>query len=361
MELHTLGVDGGYTQQDVINVARAFTGWGIVSRPGQPAASGTPTQATIDFEFHPNQHDTGDKVVLGQAIAGGRGMDEGMEILKMLAHHPATAHHIATKLVSHFVSDDPPAELVDQIARVFLETDGDLREVTRALFLAGEFYNPDHYRAKVKRPFEFIVSTLRVTGADFTNNAPWIVTQLKNFRHLPYSEAAPTGYGTTAEDWVSAGAMLARMNFGLDLAGGRLQGVTLGQAPGGVTSASLQIDPTASGFTTAGSTTAGSELQTTVKALLEQIQMGGDTDALAAVIADDLMRAPPSGMGSQPQGAAPGTLQKGPLLGGNARATRGAGAGPGLVVQRRGPTSQPLTPAMRALGLALGSPEFQRY
>ena len=359
LELHTLGVDGGYTQQDVVEVARAFTGWGIANRTSnRPAASGegnAPARAAVEFRFNEGAHAAGDKVVLGQSIAGGRGMEEGLEILALLARHPSTARHIATKLVSHFVSDEPPAGLVDELARVFLETDGDLAAVTRALFLSDEFYDPSYYRSKVKRPFEFVASALRVVGAEVQPQGQGLVPQLRAFRHLPYAEAAPTGYATTAEDWVSGGAMLARMNFALDLVGERLPGISLSEegAPAGILSTELQAPAlpvggadrdaaTASGAES-GTTEAGVgraidvEFQRSISALLGQIHFGVATEQLAALIAEDLTRTATS------------------ITNGTALRAPGTRA--------RTPGRQParITPLQRAVALALGAPEFQRY
>jgi uncharacterized protein (DUF1800 family) len=229
LELHTLGVDGGYSQQDVIEVARAFTGWTILTSTTRPNASqgGGPAprpMQSVTFRFDPVRHDAGQKVVLGRTLPAGRGMEDGLEILHMLAAHPSTAQFISRKLVRHFVSDDPPERLVADLAKVFRSTNGDLRAVTRALFTSKEFYRAAHYRAKARRPFEFVASALRVTGAE-VQQSQQLIAQLRTFGHLPYSEPAPTGYPTEAEEWLSAGAMLARINFALELAAGRVGGV----------------------------------------------------------------------------------------------------------------------------------------
>src|SRR6185369_14837321 len=155
MELHTLGVDGGYTQQDVINVARAFTGWTIE----QPRQGG-------GFRFEPRLHDMGEKIVLGHRIRGGGGQSDGEEVLDILAKHPATARFIATKLVRRFVADTPPQDLVDRAAERFVDSGGDIREVVRVILTSREFLAPEAYRAKVKTPFEFVVSAIRATGSD---------------------------------------------------------------------------------------------------------------------------------------------------------------------------------------------------
>jgi uncharacterized protein (DUF1800 family) len=369
MELHTLGVDGGYTQQDVIEVARAFTGWGIMNRPasppnqpvppGAPARPGAPAGtiavsgsiggaavvfgqgpgANIDFRFDEVRHDRGEKVVLGTTLPAGRGMEDGVDVIHMLVQHPSTAKFIAKKLVRHFVADDPPDALVDEIASVFRKTNGDLKEVTRALFTADEFYNPKYYRGKTKRPYEFIASALRVTSAQVQQNQA-LVTQLRALGHLPYSEPAPTGYPVTAENWMSAGAMMNRMRFAFDLAGGRVAGVQFqpqsffGEIPTAPQSGGFRSAPNVAvrGSQNGPVKTAQSgdarldgntvrtpfepgDINALTTTLLAQTLPGVPPDRLAALIAEDL---------AQQQG------------------------------DRRAALS-------RALGLVLGSPEFQRY
>nr|MDQ3070642.1 DUF1800 domain-containing protein [Acidobacteriota bacterium] len=213
LELHTLGVDGGYTQQDVIAVARAFTGWTIE----RPRGGGG------DFEFNERIHDAGDKVVLGQKLPSGGGQRDGERVLDLLAKHPATARHIATKLATRFVSDTPPPALVDRAAKVFLETGGDLRKVTRTILLSPEFMADAARGAKVKTPFEFVASALRVTSADVRNAAP-VVLQLRTLGMPLYGAQPPTGYDDTAASWVNTGALLNRMNFAVSLVSNKLQG-----------------------------------------------------------------------------------------------------------------------------------------
>ncbi|HTI37554.1 MAG TPA: DUF1800 domain-containing protein [Vicinamibacterales bacterium] len=212
MELHTLGVDGGYTQQDVVEVARCFTGWTI----RQPRQGG-------GFVFEPRIHDNGRKLVLGHVISGG-GEHDGEQVLDILARHPATAHFIATKLVRKFVSDDPPAELVDRAAARFRETDGDIREVVRTIITSPEFFAAGTYRAKVKTPFEFVVSTVRATGSDVQNAAP-LAQSIRQLGEPLYMCQPPTGYADRADAWVNTGALLNRMNFAVQLVGGRIRGI----------------------------------------------------------------------------------------------------------------------------------------
>jgi uncharacterized protein (DUF1800 family) len=222
LELHTLGVDGGYTQQDVIAVARAFTGW-TLTRPGGRG------EGEFAFIFRPAMHDRGEKVILGQRFPAGRGVEEGREVLRLLARHPSTARHIARKLAERFVSDAPPPALVDTLAAVFLRSGGDLREVTRTLFTAEAFYDPAVRGGRIKRPFELVASALRATGAE-VGAVPPLLQMLRTLGHLPYQESAPTGYPARKEEWVNSGALLNRMNFGLALAAGQLRGVRVQEA-----------------------------------------------------------------------------------------------------------------------------------
>jgi len=218
MELHTLGVDGGYTQRDVTEVARAFTGWTIQN----PRLGG-------EFKFDARLHDPGQKVVLGHVITGG-GQNDGEQVLDILAKHPSTAHFIATALVRRFVSDTPPPALVGRVAARFLDTGGDLREVMRTLLTSHEFLSPDAYRAKVKTPFEFVVSAVRATAAD-VQEATSLVRTMQQLGMPLYMCQPPTGYKDTADAWVNTGALVSRMNFALQLAGNKLPGITVSSHP----------------------------------------------------------------------------------------------------------------------------------
>ncbi len=207
MELHTLGVDGGYTQKDVVEVARALTGW-TIDRPQQGGG----------FIFRPQMHDTGEKTILGVKFPAGGGEAEGERVLDLLAKHPSTAHHIAFELAQRFVSDEPPAALVDRAAKRFLDTKGDLREVVRTIVTSPEFFAEDAYRAKVKTPLEFIVSAVRMTGATVQNAQP-LIAELRTLGMPLYGCQPPTGYSMTADAWVNTGSLLNRMNFALQLVG----------------------------------------------------------------------------------------------------------------------------------------------
>ena len=211
MELHTLSVNGGYTQHDVTELTRVLTGWTI-----QPLEQGTA------FQFDPKKHDPGDKIVLGQTIPE-NGINEGMQVLDMLAHHPNTAKFIAKKLAMRFVADDPPPALVDRLAQKFLSTDGDIREVLRTLFKSPEFWSAKAYRAKVKTPFEFVVSSLRATGTDLNNSGPMV--GILNKMGMPlYQMVPPTGYSMTASTWMNSEALIDRMNYALALSNGQVGG-----------------------------------------------------------------------------------------------------------------------------------------
>ena len=213
LELHTLGVDGGYTQNDVVDVARAFTGWTIDS----------PRRGGGGFTFNARMHDDKEKVVLGQRISAGGGRKDGERVLDIVAAHPSTARHIALKLAARLVSETPPPALVDRAATVFRDSGGDLRAVTRAILASPEFTAAAARRAKVKTPFEFAVSALRATGAEVRNAAP-LVQQLRALGMPLYGAQPPTGYDDTAAAWINSGALLARMNFAVALADNKIPG-----------------------------------------------------------------------------------------------------------------------------------------
>jgi len=216
MELHTLGVDGGYTQKDVTELAKVLTGWGI-EKPQQGG----------EFRFREIAHEPGTKFLLGHKIDE-HGQAEGMEALDILAHHPSTAKFISRKLAMRFVSDNPPQSLVDRMADTFLKKDGDIREVLRTMFKSPEFWSADAYRAKVKTPLEFVASAARVSGVDVQNALPLV--QFLNRMGMPlYGMQPPTGYSMKADAWVNSSALLNRMNFALALCSGRLPGMSVDQ------------------------------------------------------------------------------------------------------------------------------------
>ena len=218
MELHTLGVNGGYTQQDVTEVAKVLTGWTL----RQPREGG-------GFIFNERMHEPGTKTVLGHKIKED-GENEGYEVLHLLAHHPSTAKFICTKLAMRFVSDNPPPALVDRMADTFLKKDGDIAEVLKTMLQSPEFWAPEAHRAKIKTPLEFVVSTLRATNADVTDATP-LVNVLRNLGMPLYGAQPPTGYSMKADAWVSSSALLGRMNFAVRLASGHVRGVQIAPPP----------------------------------------------------------------------------------------------------------------------------------
>ncbi|MGA7461132.1 MAG: DUF1800 domain-containing protein [Candidatus Korobacteraceae bacterium] len=213
MELHTLGVNGGYTQHDVTEVARVFTGW-TLDQPGQGGG----------FIYRPPLHEPGDKIVLGHHIKDA-GESEGLEVLNLLASQPATARFVSTELAQRFVSDNPPPTLIDAMSKSYLRSDGDIRQVLETMFHSREFWAPEAYRARVKTPFEFVVSSLRATQAEVTDPQPLLATLNKMGEQL-YGCQPPTGYSTKSDVWVNSAALLDRMNFGLTLTTNKLPGTT---------------------------------------------------------------------------------------------------------------------------------------
>lgn len=212
MELHTLGVDGGYTQKDVTELAKVLTGW-TIDKPQQGG----------EFKFDERRHEPGTKVVLGKKFKED-GESEGMKALDMLAHHPSTAHFVSKKLAMRFVSDDPPESLVERMSQTFTDSDGDIREVLRTMYKSPEFWAPQTYRAKVKTPLEFVVSAIRASGAE-VQIPQALSNQLQKLGMPLYAMQPPTGYSMKADAWVNSAALLNRMNFGLALAAGKLPGI----------------------------------------------------------------------------------------------------------------------------------------
>jgi len=215
MELHTLGVEGGYTQEDVIQVARCLTGWTITGgRDGEGV-----------FTFDPFLHESGDKVVLGQTIAAG-GIDEGEAVLRMLARHPSTATFVSTKLVRRFIADDPPERLVAEAAETFLRTDGDIAAVLETIFASPEFFAPEYHRAKVKKPLEIVVSSLRATRANFNSQqGNGLNRVMQALGEQIYGRETPDGYPDYAAAWLNTNALLVRLRFAFDLASSKFQGI----------------------------------------------------------------------------------------------------------------------------------------
>ena len=339
MELHTLGVDGGYTQKDVQEVARCFTGWTIFQPRGGAAAANAllggeaERRSAGTFFFNERAHDDGEKTVLGHKIPAGGGMKDGLMVLDILAHHPATAKFVATKLVRHFVSDDPSPELVSRVAATFTRTDGDIRETLKTIFFSPEFNSTSAYRAKIKRPFELVVSAIRALGAD-TNGGPGTHQWIARMGEPLYGFQTPNGYSDLAESWVNTGGLLERMNFGLALASNRVQGTRVnlsnvaGTDPAKVMNESLRV-------------ILGDDVSaTTREALVKQMDK-------AAVVS---LPAPRSQMDAA--ATPPPNEMEGPPQGGN----------PGRRQQQQGPRMEATIndPVTKVVGLILGTPEFQR-
>lgn len=218
LELHTLGVDGGYTQKDVTEVARCFTGWTI----DQPQRGGK-------FTFNPRLHDDGEKTVLGVRIPAGGGMRDGETVLDIVAHRPSTAHFISRKLAMRFVADDPPESLVARMAKTFTRTDGDIRAVLECMLDSREFWSEGAYRTKVKSPLEMVASAVRAVNGDVDFAAP-LVNQLTQLGQPLYRKVEPTGYSNSGREWLNSAGLVARMNFALQLAGNKVPGVKVASA-----------------------------------------------------------------------------------------------------------------------------------
>jgi uncharacterized protein (DUF1800 family) len=335
MELHTLGVDGGYTQQDVINVARALTGWSI-----QPPPMGG------GFVFRPGMHDAGEKVVLGHKLAAGRGIEDGEDVLDILARSPATARFIATKLARRFISDNPPQSVVNDAAAVFLKTNGDIREVVRSIITSNEFFSQQAFRSKVKSPFEVVVSAMRALNAQ-PDSTPRTALAIAYLGEPLFGHQAPNGYPETGDAWMNTGAILNRINFGMSVAANRIPGANVAALPG--------ID-------TLRTAARASQVDAVVSALLSG-SVSPDTRAvllkgenpLAGNVADN--HAPASEMGDP---VATDNQDMGPNAARRINAIPGKnGPRPGQLAGGLGPVPQ-LSGVAQIVGLALGSPEFQR-
>ncbi len=333
LELHTLGVDGGYTQQDVIQVARALTGWSI--EPPRSGRSG--------FQFRPEVHDAGEKVVLGHRLKAGRGIEDGEEVLDILAKSPATARFIARKLCVRFVSDTPPASLVDRATAAFTRTDGDIREVVKTIVTSPEFFSRAAFHAKVKSPFEVTVSALRAIGAaaDTTPRTAAIVA----FLGEPiFGHQAPNGWPETGEAWMNTGAILNRINFGLAVAAGRVPGASLRGWPLYDSLSRSPRDVQVNGVIDA---LLGGEASPETREILSS----GSNPLLAGGTRDSTAMPDSGGMGADDMtGGARG--RGGRVSGGLPGTGRGGRGGLGRI-----PTLNGLA---QVVGLALGSPEFQR-
>ncbi len=356
LELHTLGVDGGYTQEDVIEVARAFTGWSIEK----------PRQVGV-FVFHPEWHDAGSKVVLGHYLPAGKGLEDGEHVLDILANDPHTAEHIARQMVIRFVSDTPPPSLVEAAAAKFTATGGDIRETLRVIVTSPEFFSRAAYHTKVKSPLRLVASALRAVDAapDPTPRTAQIVARLGEPLYL---HQAPDGYPLTGDSWINTGAILNRINFGLAVAAGHVPGATLAAWPQGAAlmreSHDLQVDGVIALILQgeAGPETRGI-LENGVNPMLANAPKH---DTMSEALADSLaalddVDASMRGQGAPEDGAAA------PESGGEMGAPPAKKAGGGMmktgIGRGRDVLAMPvdLTGFAQIVGLALGAPEFQRF
>jgi uncharacterized protein (DUF1800 family) len=342
MELHTLGVDGGYTQKDVQEVARCFTGWTILAPRGAAAApqammNGPRAEMLREnagkFFFNPRTHDDGEKLVLGHKIPAGGGFKDGLMVLDILAHHPATAKFLATKLLRHFVSDNPSPELVQRVAASFTKSNGDIRETLRAIFFSPEFNSPDAYRAKVKRPFELAISSIRTLGGE-TDGGPQLHQWIARMGEPLYGFQTPNGYSDTAESWVNTGGLLERLNFGLMLASNRIPGTRVDlQQLGGGDVRTQPVDKVRVMDRFLNVIVAGEISAKTKEALIKQLSE--ETPLVVHVTSPDTAR--PNEMMTGEQMEVPLQRQQ--------------------AVRRDANITDPVT---KMVGLILGSPEFQR-
>jgi uncharacterized protein (DUF1800 family) len=218
MELHTLGVNGGYTQDDVIAVARCFTGWTIKAPNAKP-----------EFVFAAFMHDNGEKTVLGHKIAANGGEQDGLQAIDILAHHPSTAQFISKKLAQRFVADDPPQALVDRMAKTFLKTEGDIRAVLEAMFTSREFFSEGAWQTMIKSPLEMVVSAVRATGAE-TSDTFTLAQKIADMGEPLYGKLEPSGFKDGSETWLSTANLMARINFANALAAGQVAGVKVDTA-----------------------------------------------------------------------------------------------------------------------------------
>jgi len=320
LELHTLGVDGGYTQQDVINVARALTGWTI--RP--PAAGG-------GFIFRPEMHDAGEKVVLGHKLKANRGIEDGEDVLDIVSRHPSTAKYIATKLARRFISDKPPQSVVDRAAQVFMKTDGDIREVVRSIITSNEFYSQQAFRSKVKSPFEVVVSAMRAMNAA-PDSTPRTAQMIAYLGEPIYGHQAPNGWPETGDAWMNTGAILNRINFGMAAAANRIPGANVRSIPG---IDSLSSAPRQKQVDAVVSALLGGSASPDTRAVL----MSGENPLLANA------KESPDTMTQNVDGGEPMDMQLRPRANPFGRQNGGQ-------LQLNG--------IAQVVGLALGSPEFQR-
>jgi uncharacterized protein (DUF1800 family) len=338
LELHTLGVDGGYTQQDVVEVARAFTGWTVVP-PRALLGRGTGGAGAPPL-FRADAHDAGAKTVLGTRLPAGRGIEDGEQVLALLAAHPSTARHLSTKLARRFVADEPPGQLVERLAATFTATGGDVPALLRVLVRSPELWSAAAREQKVKSPFELAASALRALAADVTSPAA-VVDWVTRMGQPLYAQPAPTGWPDRAEAWVNTGSLLARMNFGLELATSRLAGVR------------FDLDKLAGGAPAESPETA---LATLAARLLPERDASVELERLAVLVREEDLEAR---LAAQSGAAAVSTMAMSGAAVGEERRRRWEQPFPEYRRDRvPGPGDSSLQ--ARVVGVLLGSPEFQR-
>jgi uncharacterized protein (DUF1800 family) len=329
LELHTLGVDGGYTQQDVINAARALTGWTF---RGAPQGGG--------FQFVPIVHDAGEKTILGHKLKAGRGIEDGEETLDIVARHPSTAKYLATKLARRFVSDTPPPALVARAAETFTRSGGDIRATVRTIVTSPEFFSRAAYRSKVKAPFEVVASAARALGAR-PDPSPQTAGVVAFLGQPIYGHQAPNGWPETGDQWMNTGAILNRINFGMYVAAGRMPGATpLGFLDADILQTAtreLQVDGVIAGLL------GGDASPETRTILVSGVNPLAQEPPPAEPMGGRGGRGAPAGRGGR--AGAPGVPAVQPPGG-------AGGRGLGPIPQVRG--------LAQVVGLAIGSPEFQR-
>jgi uncharacterized protein (DUF1800 family) len=384
MELHTLGVDGGYTQRDVIEVARAFTGWTVLpSGPAREAVEkrlekvrrfgGLGFQVDGDFLFRADMHDSAAKTVLGRSVPPGRGIEDGEQVLDLLASHPSTARHLSTQLAVRFVSDNPPRALVDRLVATYDRSRGDVRAMLRTLVQSPEFWGRGAVGAKVKSPFELAVSAVRASGAHVEDPRP-LLGWIARMGEPLYAYQAPTGYPDRADAWVNTGSLLNRMNFGLQFASQRIPGldIDLPSLHDGPEPESRQAALT----TFAALLLPGRDLSSTIRlltpmvsdpAVARRVDEAAPKESPQAVQAradDDAEMAGGGGGGAGAAGRAGGKAT-GEVGGAAANPAAAPFAAParrqqrGEVVRMARPQHPP-TAIEQVVGVILGSPEFQR-
>jgi uncharacterized protein (DUF1800 family) len=345
MELHTLGVDGGYSQKDIVEVAKAFTGWTIADPRGYRRAAAAMIKGTEEerlnriqrqqgipdevesggFFFNQRMHDTSSKAVLGQPVSEG-GIKDGLKVIDILVAHPSTAKHIARKLAIKFVNDKPSEDLVKRVAAAFTSSKGDIRATLRALFSDREFFAPENYRSKIKTPFELAVSSIRALGGE-TSAGPSMVAMLNKLGEVPYGYQAPTGYPDTAEDWVNTGALLERMNYAVAIASNRIPGSNVDLKRYTSKDKGKLLDAAIASILNGEiSQATRSNLEKQLKQPLPEVKAGGDADV-------DMMDVPNMRNGQEGRGG-----------GGQARLKE--------------PSGDP--EVFKVVSLVLGTPEFQR-